>query len=422
MNLTNIKIKNAKPKNKPYKLWDRDGLFLLIMPPGRLSPKGAKYWRFKYRFEGKEKLLALGTYPAISLAEAREKAASARKRIKADIDPSASKRAAKRAITEAETFEKVAREWFERFESSWTKEHADTIESRLEKGLFRGLGSKPISELKAMDLLKVLRHIESNGIGKKTAPGPYLETAHRVKTIAGQVFRYGVATGRCERDISADLKGAIQPAKKKHMAAITEPKKAGELLRAIDNYWGSRVTQSALKLAPLVFVRPGELRHAKWDEIDLEKAEWNIPPEKMKMKEPHLVPLCKQAVEILKELKTITGENDYVFPSGRSSPKAQRPMSENAILAALRGMGYSKDEMTGHGFRAMARTMLDEILNFPVEIIEHQLAHAVRDPLGRAYNRTAHLEQRKEMMQTWADYLDGLKAGAKVIPFKNARK
>jgi integrase len=235
-----------------------------------------------------------------------------------------------------------------------------------------------------------------------------------VKIICSQVFRYAVVTGRAERDITTDLKGALPQPQKIHRAAITEPQKVGKLLRAIDDYQGSFVVQCALKLAPLLFVRPGELRHAEWEEISFENAEWNIPKEKMKMKEPHLVPLSKQAIEILKKLHALTGSGRYLFP-GRTS---QRPMSDNAILAALRNMGYAKEEMSGHGFRAMARTILDEVLQIRPDFIEHQLAHAVKDPNGRAYNRTAHLAERRKMMQTWADYLDGLKVGAKVIPFK----
>ncbi len=252
----------------------------------------------------------------------------------------------------------------------------------------------------------MLRRVESRGA---------LESAHRIRTICGQVFRYAVATGRAERDPAADLKGALPQPAEKHMAAITEPKKVAELLRAIDSYQGSFVVKYALQLAPLVFVRPGELRHAEWAEIDFENAQWNIPAGKMKMKEPHLVPLSRQAIEILTELKELTGASRYIFPSGRSF---DRPMSNNAILAALRRMGYTKDEMSAHGFRAMARTMLDEILQIRPDFIEHQLAHAVRDPNGRAYNRTAHLNERIKMMQIWADYLDGLRVGAKVLQFK----
>ncbi|KQC08177.1 MAG: integrase [Smithella sp. SDB] len=398
--LTEIKIRNAKSKQKAYKLFDGDGLYLLITPPG------GKLWRFKYRFNAKEKMLTLGSYPEISLLDARQKRDEARRQLAKDIDPCAVRKAQKQAnIQETETFEVIAREWHGRFISTWTKGHAETIMSRLERDLFPWIGKRPIAEIKAPELLTVLRRVESRGA---------LESAHRIRTISGQVFRYAVATGRAERDPAADLKGALPQPKEKHRAAITEPKEAGALLRAIDGYEGSFIVKCALQLAPLVFVRPGELRHAEWEEISLENAEWNIPGSKMKMKEPHLVPLSNQAIEILSELNKLTGSGRYVFP-GRTP---QRPMSNNAILAALRNMGYNKDEMSGHGFRAMARTMLDEVLNIRPDYIEHQLAHAVRDPNGRAYNRTAHLNERRKMMQTWADYLDDLKQGAKVLPFK----
>ena len=290
---------------------------------------------------------------------------------------------------------------------TWKESHSSRVLSRLERDVFPHLSKRPIAQIKAPELLGVLRRLESRGI---------LHTAHNIRGICGQIFRYAVATGRAERDPSADLRGALAPVKTINRAAITEPVKVGELLRAIDCYRGSFVVQSALKFAPLTFVRPGELRHAEWSEIDFEKAEWNIPAHKMKMKQAHLVPLSNQAIEILTELKKLTGEGLYVFPGRTSS----RPMSDNAILAALRNMGFEKSEMSGHGFRAMARTILDEVLQVRPDFIEHQLAHAVRDPNGRAYNRTAHLAERKKMMQTWADYLDGLKAGAKVIPFRRS--
>ncbi|WP_318258138.1 site-specific integrase [Geobacter anodireducens] len=292
----------------------------------------------------------------------------------------------------------MAREWHGKFSPTWAQTHADTTLRRLERDVFPWLGGRPIGDIKAPDVLAVLRRVEARGA---------LETAHRVKTICGQVFRYAVATGRAERDPAADLKGALPPAKKTHLAAITEPAKVGELLRAIDGYQGSFVVRSAMQLAPLVFVRPGELRLAEWSEIDFDAAEWNIPAERMKMKEAHLVPLSTQALNILRELHALTSPSRYLFPSARSNA---RPLSNNAVNAALRRMGYDKDEMTGHGFRAMARTILDEVLQFRPDFIEHQLAHAVRDPNGRAYNRTAHLSERKKMMQSWADYLDDLRA------------
>jgi integrase len=403
MPLTDAAVRNASPRPKSYKLSDASGLYLEI------APSGGKWWRLKYRFGGKEKRLSFGVYPEVGLKDAREKRDAARKQIAAGIDPGEVRKAEKASNGEkdANSFEVVAREWHGKFTPTWSLLHAKTILGRLERDVFPWLGARPIGEIKAPELLAVLRRVESRGA---------LETAHRVKTICGQVFRYAVATGRAERDTAADLKGALPPAKKTHLAAVTEPAKVAELLRAIDGFHGSFIVKSALRLSPLVFVRPGELRQAEWEELDLEAAEWNIPASRMKMKEAHLVPLSTQAVEILRELQGLTGGGRYLFHCHRSTA---RPMSNNAINAALRRMGFEKDEMTGHGFRAMARTILDEVLQFRPDFIEHQLAHAVRDPNGRAYNRTAHLGERKKMMQTWADYLDGLKAGAKVIPLLN---
>ncbi len=404
MPLTDTKARNAKPKSKQYKLFDNDGLFLLVVPAG------GKWWRFKYRFGGKEKLLSLGTYPEVSLAMARERRDEARRQVADGIDPSQARKALKTTQVQVEnTFEVVAREWHSKFTPSWTPGHAATILKRLESNVFKWIGTRPILEVKAPELLMVLRRVESRGA---------LETAHRIRAICSQVFRYAVATGRAERDPAADLRGALPPVKPNHHAALTDPDKVGGLLRAIDGYQGSCVTKCALRLAPLLFVRPGELRQMEWVEIDLEAAEWNIPAEKMKTRQPHLVPLARQAVEILHEIHPLTGAGRYVFPSARTP---HRPMSNNAVLAALRRMGFAKEEITGHGFRAMARTILDEVLQVRPDFIEHQLAHAVRDPNGRAYNRTAHLPERRKMMQTWADYLDGLKAGAKVIPLQNRR-
>ena len=404
MPLTEMKVRNAKPKEKFYKLSDSGGLYLHV------TENGSKLWRFKYRYDGKQKLLAFGSYPEISLQDARQKRDEARKQLANKIDPGAVRKAQKQVKTEStETFEIIAREWHAKFTPSWNSRHAEGLLKRLERDVFPYVGAMPIKEIKAIELLKVLRRVESRGA---------LESTHRIRAICGQVFRYAIATGRAERDPAADLRGALPTVQTINRAAITEPAKVGELLRAIDGYQGGFVVQCALKFAPLVFVRPGELRHAEWSEIDFENAEWNIPAGKMKMKEPHLIPLSQQAIEILKEIKNLTGASRYVFPSGRSF---DRPMSDNAILAALRRMGYEKSEMSGHGFRAMARTILDEVLQVRPDFIEHQLAHAVRDPNGRAYNRTSHLAERKKMMQTWADYLDGLKAGAKVIPFKSVK-
>jgi len=397
--LTDLKIQKAKPKKKQYTMFDGKGLYLLV------STAGGKLWRYKYRYEGRQRLMALGSYPEVSLDEARRRHDEARQLLASNIDPGAAKKEqTRRKIEEKETFEVIAREWFDKFRHTWSERHAETVISRLTSYVFPYLGDQPISDIGAPEVLSVLRRLEARGV---------LETAHRTKIICGQVFRYAVATGRAQRDPTTDLRGAIPPAEVTHMPAITDPVEVGALLRAIDAYEGSHIVESALKLAPLLFVRPGELRTAEWKEIDLEKAEWNIPARKMKIKEPHLVPLSRQAVAILRNLHKITGEEKYVFP-GRNA----RPMSDNAVLTALRAMGYEKERMTGHGFRAMARTLLDEVLHYRLDLIEHQLAHTVRDPLGRAYNRTKYLKERREMMQNWADYLDGLKVGAKVIPFK----
>lgn len=405
MPLSDVKVRSAKPREKFYKLTDGDGLYLHV------TEKGSKLWRFRYRFDGKEKLLAFGSYPEISLFDARLRRDQARQQLAHGIDPGAVKKAKKQAATaKQETFEAVAREWHKTFLASWTPRHAQTILSRLKHDLIPWLGSRPINEIKAPELLAVVRRAQSRGA---------LELAHRLRAIAGQVFRYAVATGKAERDPSGDLRGALPPPKVKHHAAITDPKEVAHLLRALDGYQGGFVVKCALRLAPLFFVRPGELRHAEWAEIDFDEATWNIPGHKMKMKQAHIVPLSRQAIEILRELHTYTGAGRYVFPSVRTH---DRPMSENTVNAALRHAGYDKDTMTGHGFRATARTILDEVLHIRPDYIEHQLAHAVRDPNGRAYNRTAHLVERKKMMQTWADYLDRLKAGAEVIPFKTTVK
>lgn len=397
MPLTDTAIKNAKPGDKAKRLFDRDGLYLEI------ASSGGKWWRWKYRFAGKEKRLSLGVYPTVSLKEARDKRDEARRLLTNGTDPSENRKAKKAANKEeAYSFEVVAREWLAKYSPNWSMTHADRVKRRLERDIFPWLGSKPVSVIIPLQLLEVIRRIEDRGA---------LETAHRALNNCGQVFRYAVATGRAVRDISGDLRGALPPVKEEHFASVTEPEKVAHLLRAIDGYQGTLPVRCALRLAPLVFVRPGELRRAEWANIDLDKAEWCFTVTKTST--PHIVPLAKQAVAILRDLHPVTGRGRYVFPSARSST---RPMSDNAILAAMRSMGISKEEMSGHGFRAMARTILDEVLGVRPDFIEHQLAHAVRDPNGRAYNRTAHMAERRKMMQDWADYLDNLKAGAEVIP------
>lgn len=402
MTLTDTKIRNAKHRKKTFRLFDGGGLYLEV------SPTGGKWWRLKYRFDGKEKRLSLGVYPDVSLRSAREKQAEARKLLAEKIDPSAHRKAtqAARADLLENTFEVIAREWIAKQTSKWDKVYSSRVLRRLEQDVFPLIGKSPITTLKAPQILSTLRRIEERGA---------MEVTYRILQYCGQIFRYAIATGRAEYNPCNDLRGALPPVKKSHHAAIIEPKAVSGLLRAIDGYEGYFVTKCALRLAPLVFVRPGELRQAEWKEINLDSAEWNIPAERMKMKEAHLVPLSRQAVEVLRELFAVTGRGRYLFPGVRTT---SRPMSNNSVIAALRRMGYTKDEMTGHGFRAMARTILDEVLGVRPDFIEHQLAHAVRDPNGRAYNRTTHLPERRKMMQQWADYLDDLKTGAKVIPLR----
>ncbi|OOG63982.1 integrase [Rhodanobacter sp. B04] len=400
MTLTSVAIRNAKPSDKTQRLFDGSGMYL------ELSPSGGKWWRLKYRYGGKEKRLSLGTYPDTSLADAREKRDAARKLLASGVDPGEQRKAVKAAGEEraANSFEVIAREWHAKQSATWVDLHASRIMLRLENDVFPWLGSRPIADIPAKEFLTTVNRIVGRGA---------VESAHRVLQYCSQVLRYAIATGRAERNPVADLRGALPPVKQTHHAAIIEPAAIGGLLRAIDGYQGSFVTKCALRLAPLLFVRPGELRHAEWAEFDLDGAQWNLPAEKMKMREPHLVPLAPQAVAILRELHELTGRGRYVFPSARG-PK--RPMSDNAVLSALRRMGYTSDEMSGHGFRAMARTVLDEVLHFRPDYIEHQLAHAVKDPNGRAYNRTAHLAERRKMMTGWADYLDTLKVGGNVLP------
>jgi integrase len=392
MPLTDIKIKQAKPKEKSYKISDERGLYLEV------APAGGKWWRLKYRIDGKEKRLSLGVYPDVSLALARERRDDARKLIANGIDPSSNRKATKlaRAESNANSFEVVAREWFEKWKTTKAENHSDKVIRRLERDVFPWLGSRPIADIKPPELLTVLRRIEERVV----------ETAHRAKQNCGQIFRYAVATGRAERDITVDLSGALTPWKPEHFPTITDPEQIGPLLRDMYSYRGTFEVKSVLRMAPHVFLRPGELRLAEWREFDLEAARWDIPAERMKMKQPHIVPLSRQVVEILKELHPLTGDSVYVFKGQRPG----KPLSDGTINKALRSLGYStKDEITAHGFRAMARTILDEELGYRVDWIEHQLAHAVRDPNGRAYNRTAHLVGRHQMMQAWSDYLDKLR-------------
>lgn len=384
---------------------DGGGLYLYV------APAGGKLWRLKYRIHGKEKLLAIGKYPEVTIVEARRKRDEAKALLKQDIDPSQYKKQAKLAGKEraANSFELVAREWFTKNEPTWAKSNSSKIIRRLERDVFPWLGGNPVDTIEAPDLLQMARRIESRGA---------IETAHRTLQDCGSVFRYAIATGRASRNPVPDLKGALTPAKHRHFAAITTPEKVGALLRAFDNFKGTFVVLCALKLAPLLFCRPSELRQARWADIDLDAAEWRYLVTKTNTQ--HLVPLSRQAVEILRELRPLTGDNPHgwVFPGAHSNGK---PMSDAAVNTAIRALGFStQTEITGHGFRAMARTLLHERLGMNPAAIEHQLAHAVPDALGTAYNRTKFLDERRQMMQVWADYLDKLKTGAEVIPLKTA--
>lgn len=400
MPLTDTACRNAKPADgdKPIKLSDGLGLHLLVNTTG-------KYWRLAYRFGGKQKTLALGVYPAVSLKDVRERRDEARKLLASDIDPGEARKAQKAAgsLNAANSFEVIAREWHGKFLPTWTTSHADKIMRRFERDVFPWLGSRPVAEIDAPALLAVLRRIESRGA---------IETAHRAMQSAGQVFRYAIATGRAQRNPAADLVGALAPAIKQSFPTITDPTRIAELLRAIDGYQGTLPTLCALRLAPLVFVRPGELRKAEWSEIDLDGSTWIIPAERMKMREKHVVPLSEQAVAILRELHPLTGDGRYVFPGARTNG---RPMSENTINAALRRLGYDKDTMTGHGFRHMASTLLNE-QGWNRDAIERQMAHAERNQVRAVYNYAEYLPERRKMMQAWSDYLDALKAGTAAKP------
>ena len=393
--LSKLLIEKTKPRAKSVRLSDGRGMYLEI------SPAGGKWWRFKYRFAGKERRISLGVYPDVPLAAAREKREEARRQVAAGIDPGEQRKAAKVALVESteNTFEAIAREWFGLFSTKWVKGHADKIIRRLELNVFPWLGSRPVKAITAPELLAVLRRVESRGAN---------ETAHRALQVCGRVFRYAIATGRAERDPSRDLSGALVPIQERHFASITEPLAVGELLRAIDAYKGAFVTRCALRLAPLVFVRPGELRAAQWAEFDFDKSEWRIPASRMKARVQHIVPLSTQAVAILRELQPMTGRFPFAFPSVRSRYRA---MSENAITGALRRMGYTGQDMTGHGFRSMASTLLNE-QGWNRDAIERQLAHGERDAVRAAYNYAEHLPERRRMMQAWADYLQKLKDGS----------
>ena len=390
--LSELAIRRATAKKKAYKRYDGEGLYVLI------TVKGAKYWRFDYRFQAKRKTLALGVYPRIGLKQARQRLLEAKQQLDQGIDPCQRRQILKLVQGDAQghCFEAIAREWHQRYYNTWSPAYAQTILHRLEVNIFPLIGGLDITTIEPLDLLAPLRKIEARGA---------LHTAHRIQAVCSRVFRYAVATGRAKNDPSRDLRGALPPAQSGHFASLTNPDQIAALLRAIDDYQGDYSTVYALRLSPYVFVRPGELRQAEWQEIDFEAQQWRIPAEKMKMRREHIVPLSRQSVQILQEIQCLNLERRYIFSSLRS-PK--RPISNNTVNAALRRMGYRKDQMTAHGFRSMASTQLNE-LGFKSDLIEKQLAHEEKNAIRAAYNRAEYLPERTQMMQQWADYLDDLK-------------
>ncbi len=394
MALTDTKIKNLKPADKPYRLADAEGLYIEV------SPTGSKLWRFKYRYGGKQKVLAIGKYPVISLADARDKRLDAKRLLADGIDPGQAKKEAKRAQTN--TFKALADEWWYNQQEGWSDHHKNTTYRRLEMNIFPWIGDRPVREISSRELLEVYRRIENRGA---------LEVAKRTARICSQIFAYGVAAGIVENNPGAEMSKALKVRPKRNWPALTDPKKLKKLLEAIDTFDGTFPVLCALKFSMLTFARPGEIRKAEWPEIDFENDLWIIPAEKMKAKREQLVPLSRQAVSILKELQPLTGSGQYVFPANRGK---SRPMSENTVLAALRRLGYSRDEMVAHSFRSIASTLLHE-QGWPSRVIELQLAHVDQNKIRGIYNRAEHIDDRTRMMQAWADYLDGLKSGAKVL-------
>lgn len=394
MALTELEITKAKPRSRDYPLTDGEGMRLLV------RTTGSKTWQLRYRrpADNKADIFTLGSYPQVTLKQAREKKDQARALLSEGVDPKQNQKArlAERANLGA-TFGEIATEWFDTVQPNWSETHTERTSNLLKNHLFPDLGTRPIAEITPPELLSVLKKMQAKGI---------LDSTQRAKQTAGQVFRYAIQTGRLSSDPSRDLTGALTPPKTKHFAALTDPKEVANLLLAMDVYDGTPSVKAALKLSALLFQRPGEIRNMKWNQVDWESCEWRFTVSKTNT--PHIVPLAKQALAILNELKEIAIKSEYVFPSARG---ASRPLSENGVRVALRSMGYTNEQMTAHGFRAMSRTLLDEVLGFAPELIEHQMAHTVKDPLGRAYNRTKHLPQRKEMMQRWADYLDQLREG-----------
>jgi integrase len=401
-NLTDLAIRRAQPGPKPLRLSDGRGLYLEV------APSGGKWWRWKYRHAGKEKLLSMGTYPDITLKQARERRDQARGLLATGTDPSAARKAEKASVVSATSgsFEAVAREFHDTKRAEWSEAHARRWLERLVKDVFPYLGARPLAEVSAPDLLTTLRRVEARGVR---------ETVHSIAQACGQVFRYGIVTGRAERNPAADLRGALRPVLVKNMAAVTEPAAVGQLMLAIDEYQGGVLTRAALLLSALLFQRPGNVRAMQWAALDLEgdAPAWTIPAEEMKRSRydkqngrPHVVPLAPQAVATLRDLRPLTGHGRYVFPSILGGA---RPMSDNTVNTALRRLGYDKDTATAHGFRAMARTLLVEQLNVNPDVIEAQLAHGKSGPLGAAYDRAEFMAQRRTMMLQWANYLDGLR-------------
>ncbi len=395
MALTATQINQAKPRESRYNLKDENGLYLEV------SPTGKKLWRVRYWLDGKENRIGIGPYPHVGLAEARKRCLEIKGQIADKIDPVQKRREEKteQQVVESSVFSKVAMSWLATKKDSWSPGHAETVLQRLEANIFPLLGDTPIKTITAPQMLEVLRQIEKRGA---------LEVARRVRGICSQIFRYGIACGLADQDPAAPLVGALKSPPKQHYASIIDPKQVGQLLRDIDKYQGSQVVYCAFRLSPLLFVRPGELRQAEWSEIDLEAAEWRIPKEKMKMRKPHIVPLSRQALEIFQALKPLTGHGQYVFPAMTTS---KRPMSDNTINMALRRIGYDKEQMTAHGFRSMASTLLNEQGYHP-DAIERQLAHSEKNHVRAAYNYAEYLPERRKMMQDWADYLDSLRQEA----------
>jgi integrase len=411
---SNLTIKSIRANDDRTRLSDGNGLYLLLFVKG-----GSHSWRFDYTFDGRRKTLSFGTYPDTTLSLARKKADDARQQVRSGIDPSDVRKAARKAcerrldddrradagLPPEGSFEAVAREWYEKNAPNWAATHSEKIIRRLERDVFPWIGQKAVESIRPADLLELLRRVESRGA---------IETTHRVQQNCGQVFRYAVATSRAESDPSRDLRGALTPWKPQHYATLTDPREVGRLLRDIESHEGSFATKCAMKLAPMLFVRPGELRRAEWSEIDLDKAEWRIPAAKMKGRVMHIVPLAKQAVRILAELKPLTDRGPWLFPGVRTNGE---PMSENTVNAALRRLGYDRTTLTAHGFRGMASTMLHE-QGWASDVIERQLSHAERNSVKAAYNHAEHLPARRNMMQAWADYLDKLRKGAEVVPIR----